>query len=118
MIRDLAELVGEVITNYCDLDMPLKAVVKYQFPVDALKSMLAGEVFNMDAMLDDFSWHMSKTMPANTSDADLHLDRDRLELISKLFSTVFEPFGCGNDKVEMSFEACYKVTSYPRFTSS
>ena len=65
--------------------------------------MLAGEVFNIDAVLDGFSWHMSKTMPANTSDADLYLDRDRLELISKLFSTVFELFGCGNDEVEMSF---------------
>ena len=30
---DLAEFVGEAICTYGELDMPLKAVVKYQFPV-------------------------------------------------------------------------------------
>ena len=82
MYTDLSELVGEVITQYCELDMPLKNVVKYRFPVEALKDMLAGSVFNLDAVLDDFNWHLSKTMPANTSDEDLYMDRDRLELIS------------------------------------
>lgn len=103
MMRDLAEFVGEVICTYGELDMPLRAVVKYQFPVDALTAMLSGEVFNIDAVLDDFSWHLSKTLPANTRDTDLYLDRDRLELISKLFSTVFKLFGCDSDEVDMSF---------------
>ena len=65
--------------------------------------MLVGEVFNMDVVLDVFSWHMSQTLPANTNYLDLYLDRDRLELISKLFSTVFEQFGCGSDEVGISF---------------
>jgi len=55
MYTDLSELVGEVITQYCELDMPLKNVVKYRFPVEALKDMLAGSIFNLDAVLDDFN---------------------------------------------------------------
>ena len=54
--RDLAELIGEVTCNFCELQMPLKSVVKYQFLISALNSMLEGEVFNLDAVLDDFSW--------------------------------------------------------------
>ena len=103
MMRVLAEFVGEVVCKYGEFDMPLKAVVKYQSPVTALTTMLSGEVFNMDVVLDDFSWHMSKALPANTSYLDLYLDRDRLEPISKLFSIVFELFGCGSAEVDMSF---------------
>ena len=62
--------------------MPLKRVFKYQFLVEVLTALLAGEVFDLDAVLDDFSWHISKTSPTNTMDTDLCLDRDRLELIS------------------------------------
>ena len=71
MMRDLSEFVVEVICSFCDLQMPLK-----RFPVEALTAMLAGDVFDLDAVLDDFRWHMSKTSPANTRDTDLYLDRD------------------------------------------
>ena len=50
LMRDLSELVGEAICNFCDLQMPLKSVIKYQFPIGALTAMLAGEVFNLDAV--------------------------------------------------------------------
>ena len=75
-MRDPSEFVGEVICSFCDLQMLLKRVVKYQFPVEALTAMLAGEVFILDAVLDDFSWRMSKASPANTRGTDLYLDRD------------------------------------------
>ena len=116
LIRDLSELIGEAIGNFCDLDMPLKSVVKYQFPVKALTLMLTGEVFNLDAVLDDFSWHMSKSVPVNTSESDLYLDRDRLELISKLFSPIFELFGCGGDEEDMSFASTVNMLRSRLFT--
>ena len=74
IMRDLSKFAGEVICSFCDLQMPLKAVrrmVKYRFPVGALIAMLAGEMLDLDAVLEDFSWHMSKTSPANTRDTDL-----------------------------------------------
>ena len=112
MMGDLAEFVGEAICTYGELDMPLKAVVKYQFPV------LSGDVLNMDAVLDGLSWHMSKTLPANTRYIDLYLDRDRLELVSQLFSIVFELFGCGSDEVDMSFVSTVRILRSRLFTST
>ena len=46
---------------------------------------------------------MSKTNFSGRGTADLFQDRERLEQLEKLFTPVFEVFGCGGEEVDLSF---------------
>ena len=100
---DLAEFLGDVVIEFSELQMPLKDVVKYRFPEWAVTAIMAGDVFDFNAVLEDFNWQMSKTNHSGRNPSDLFQDREWLEQVEKLFTPVFEVFGCGGEEVDLSF---------------
>lgn len=103
IVSALAEFLGDVVVAYSDLQMPLKDVVKYRFPEWAVTAILAGEVFDFNAVLEDFNRQMSKTNRSGRTSSELCQDREWLEQIEKLFTPIFEVFGCGGEEADLSF---------------
>jgi hypothetical protein len=50
-----------------------------------------------------FNWQMSKTNHSGRTASELCQDREWLEQIEKLFTPIFEVFGCGGEEVDLSF---------------
>jgi len=103
LVSDLSEFIGDVVIEFSELQMPLKDVVKYRFPEWAVTAILAGDMFDLNVVFEDFHWQMSKTNFSGRDTAELFQDRERLEQLEKLFTPVFEVFGCGGEEVDLSF---------------
>ena len=58
---DLAEFHGDVVIEFSELQLPLKDVVKHCFSEWAVTTTVAGDVFDFNAVLENFNWQMSKT---------------------------------------------------------
>ena len=87
MVSDLSEFVRDVVIKFSDLQMPLKDVVKYRFPEWPVTSILAGagEMLDLNYVLDEFNWQMSETNRSGHPAFELWQDREVLEQIDKLF---------------------------------
>jgi hypothetical protein len=77
-VVDLVEVIGDAVTEFSELQMPLKNVVKYRFLEWAITAILAGEIFDFFEVLEDFNWQMSLTH-SSFSPAESYQDRERLE---------------------------------------
>ena len=79
MVSDLSEFIGDVVIAFSELQMPLKDVVKYRFPEWAIIAILAGDMFDLNVVFEDFHWQMSQTNHSGRATAELFQDRERLE---------------------------------------